>query len=179
MSGLSDLFGEMSASDYIQHRPRPRRRLGNTGEPSSAGEADARRLLALVWPTVRGIGPTSEERRSGTWEMGTVGPYVGQRPPPLYLNEGEADHGSELGVNAPLAWWDNYAIIYDEACWQMLPHRRFETILHEALHAVGFIHGRRGTGRAYQKVVSRAKRSMSQLTRREARRISLRKEAPP
>ncbi|MCI4317317.1 MAG: hypothetical protein L3J96_02155 [Thermoplasmata archaeon] len=173
MSGLEDLFTGQ-ALDRHRQRVRFRRRMRGKSAPARGpAEAQARSVLALVWPTVRRTKPTAAERRSGTWEMGAyAGPYIGGRPPPLYINQGEADHGSELGPVPHLARWDRYSIVYDEACWRMLPHRRVDTIVHEALHAVGFVHGRRGTGRAYQRVVSRTKRAIPSGTLREARLLA-------
>ncbi len=165
VASLTDLFGPGRGT--IRHQPAVKHVLGKAAPPASAYEADARRLLTLVWPSVRQMVPTAEERKNGLWSMGPFGPYVGVRPPPLYLNTGEADLHEDL-FGGHLARWDGHAIMYDEACWVKLPNQRLGTMLHEALHAVGFVHTRRGTGRAFQRVISRAKRALPEAVLRAA-----------
>jgi hypothetical protein len=161
---LSKLFS--GGGRAVRHRPGFRHNLGKTSPPENADEADARRLLALVWPSVRRIKPTPQERRARVWEMGPFGPYIGVRPPPLYVSKGESDGHDDL------ARWDGHVIMYDEDAWCELAYKRLDVIIHECLHAVGFFHGRRGTGRTYRRVISRAKRAMPKAALREARNFT-------
>lgn len=148
--GVQDVRDSGRPTDY----PRPYR--GRTPKE----EAEARLLLSSVWLTIRSLVPTDEEVRDGTWvrDRHHWGPYTGTRPPLLYVNDDEHERGS-------LGRWDGNAIMLDRAWWNLAPKSRLELVVHEALHAVGFVHSSRGTGRRYGRVVSRAKRALRSAPR--------------
>ena len=167
-NGLSGLFG----AGGRPIRPRVRRRAWwGKDPPPSEDELLARRILAVVWPTVRRATPTPEEISKEVWSMGLMGPYVGPRPPLLFVNEGEMDDGTDL-IGPHSARWDGNAIMYDMMAWRRLPHRRVQNLVHEGLHAVGFVHYKRGTAGAYSKVVRRTMQAIPPGRLLEARRLA-------
>lgn len=150
------------------------RRYWNERLPGSPEEKIAQAALRLVWPTVRATLPTKEEVDRGVWSRGPgAEPYLGRLPPPIYLNPDETHLGDDDVMPDLLARADGWAIMYDLTGWRKLPYRRFDTIVHEALHIVGFRHSLRGTGRRYQRVVSRTKKNLAPKVREQLRELGV------
>lgn len=93
MASLTDLFGPGRGT--IRHQPAVKHVLGKAAPPASAYEADARRLLTLVWPSVRQMVPTAEERKNGLWSMGPFERVVEQ------ANLVRDDLARRLGLDKP------------------------------------------------------------------------------
>lgn len=174
---ISSLFGNakpLTRREVYANRLKEYRYYWNARPPDSQEEKVAQEALRLVWPAVRATLPTKEEMDLGVWRRNQIhGPYRGPLPPPVYLNPGEADHGEEMGMPLHIARADGWAIMYDLDEWKRLPHRRFETLIHEALHIVGFQHSKRGPGRRYRRVVSRAKKSLTREVKAELRQLGV------
>ena len=177
MLGVSNPFAAARTStrqEVYSLRLKGYRRYWNTRRPHSPEEKVAQDALRLVWPTVRATQPTQEEVDRGVWSRGPEpGPYRGRLPPPIYLNPDETHLGDDGVMPDLLARADGFAIMYDLDGWKKLPGRRFDTIIHEALHIVGFRHSLRGTGRPYQRVVSRAKKNLAPKVREQLREMGV------
>ena len=121
-------------------------------ETEATNEATA--LLAELWPAIREVKPTDEERAAGLWSTDWIKMDL-TAPPPVNVYRC-AVSSDEFKL---LAHWDSGDgdIGFEWWYWDLHPGSRFAVIVHEALHVLGFVH-HTGSLLAYRRVVERVMR---------------------
>lgn len=110
-------------------------------------------LLASMWPTVRAVAPTAQDVSAGLWEATRARASDSPDPPGMSVGR-RASSGGDAG-----ATWSqiNDLIGYEWWDWDFHPRQRVRTLVHEALHAIGFVHPK-GQLPAYREIVQRVMR---------------------
>lgn len=114
---------------------------------------EAATLLARIWPTIKTVAPTSQEVAAGLWETSRVRASDSPDPPGVAVGR-RASSGGEAGAT----WFPGDGMIgYEWLNWDHHPRQRVRTLVHEALHVLGFVHPK-GRLPAYNEVVQRVMR---------------------